>query len=218
MIKSKTTTETGSIDFNQYLTSNAETGEIRTTQNKRAAIVTDDFLTSINDTIRERVGDDIKELYYNAGKNWSKREFQNFKDQFAQTEPYLYSLRNMNLNSFKVRFNENLLRSGWGTFDIYEKYDLIFINLVKPAYVEMFGKRSDCSTLFAGYFAAFFTELIGVEFDCVELPPDTDEQDKSVYLLGDESIVNSVKNWIDKGKSYDEILNSLENREYEKHT
>jgi len=199
-----------------YIVLDSETGEIRVSSGERAGILSADLFTALADAIHDKLGEEVRDVLYTAGVEWGRREFEKFKAEIEGGNKVLYHLRNMGLGDFKTRFNEILARSGWGEFDIEEKHDFVFIHMYNSAYGEMVSQHNLMyNDLFAGFFAGFFTELIGVDFDAVELAF-MKETLEAIYLLADESVVMTARNWIANGKTYDQVLRSLEKREFKK--
>ncbi len=215
VVRRKTETGGGSQE-EPYLTMDADTGEIRMASGERAGIIESGLFGAMCDAIHDKLGEEVRDVLYTAGVEWGRREFYKFKAEVEGDNKILYHLRNMPMNDFKVRFNEILTRCGWGEFDIEEQHDFVFIHLHNSAYGEMVTQHNLMyNDLFAGFFAGFFAELIGVDFDSVEVHF-SKENLEGIYLLADESVVMTVRKWISDGKTYDQILRSLEKREYKK--
>ena len=108
----------GGIDFESFLNSNAATGEIRTTHESRVVILTADPFLALADAIRDRLGDEVGSVMYSAGHAWGRQRLAEFAAEADQGAEVLYHMRNMGLEKFKERFNDLLVRGGWGTFTI----------------------------------------------------------------------------------------------------
>ena len=191
-------------------------GEIRTASGDRVAIINIESLSAVCDAIHKKMGEEVRDVLYAAGLEWGTREFHKFKAEIESGKKSLYHLKNMGLNEFKTRFNALLSRFGWGTFDIEQKYDFVFVRLSNSAYAEMLSAQNPVyNDLFAGFFAGFFSELIGVDFDSVEMNI-RKENFETTYLLADESVTAAVRQWISEGKKYNDIMRLLEKGEFRK--
>jgi predicted hydrocarbon binding protein len=208
--------EQGDSQQETYLTVDPETGEVRTGSGERIAVVSADLFGALCDAIHDKVGEEVRDVLYNAGVEWGRREYRKFKGDVEAEGNILYHLRNMGLNEFRTRFNDLLTRGGWGEFDIEQKHDFVIIHLYNSAYAEMVTQHNLMyNDLPAGFFAGFFSELIGVDFDSVEMSF-VKENLEGIYLLADESVAMTVRRWLESGRSYDQILRSLEKKEYRK--
>ena len=204
------------VEEDSYLVINSDSGEIRTASGERAGVIAAGLFGAMCDAIHDKLGEEVRAVLYTAGVEWGRREFERFKAEAEAKNKLLYHIRNMGLNDFKVKFSQILTRSGWGEFDIDEKHDFVFIHLCNSAYGEMVSQHNLMyNDLFAGFFAGFFSDLIGVDFDSVEVAF-LKENLEGIYLLADESVVMTVRKWIDDGKTHEQILHSLEKREYKK--
>ena len=200
----------------QNLFFNPVKGEIRTPDGERVAIINVESLSAVCDAIYKKMGDEISDVLYTAGLEWGTREFYKFQKQSERESKRLYHLKNMSLSEFKKRFNNLLSNFGWGTFDIEQKYDFVFIKLNNSSYAEMLSAQNPVyNDLFAGFFAGFFSELIGVDFDCVELQLNKDNFE-AVYLLADESVTSEARRRLAEGSSFNEIVRILERGDFKK--
>jgi len=199
-----------------FLKRDQTTGEVRTANDKRAVIVTGDLLKALNDSLTQRLAEQYDEVLYSAGRTWGTGAFPEFAQKVSAAHKSLYHTRNMSLSDFKQEFNSYLAGHGWGRFDISEKYDLIFVDLLSSAYPEMLGKGGamTCS-LMAGFFAGFFSELIGVELGCIELRCAAAGADKCTFVVADSAVTSSVRKWMSRGRSFDEIVAAIGAKEYQ---
>lgn len=198
------------------LKSNEQTGEIHTADNKRAVITTGEFWTALSDALSQRLAAEVDDVLYAAGLSWGSHAYQEFHQNVSSSQKTLYHARNMGLSDFKEEFNTYLTRRGWGRFDIYQKYDFIFIDLFSSAFPDLAGRTDAMScSLMAGFFAGFFTELIGVEFSCMELRCRALTGEKCTFLVADSAIITSVRKWLAKGRSFDEIVEDIAAKEYQ---
>jgi predicted hydrocarbon binding protein len=207
----------GGIDFESFLSSNATTGEIRTTHEARVVILTADPFLALADAIRDRLGDEVGSVMYGAGHAWGRQRLAEFSTEADQGTEVLYHMRNMGLEQFKERFNDLLIRGGWGTFTIEERFEVVLVHVNHSAFHEMVSNRDRRYTdFFAGFLAGFFSDLIGVKLDAVQIAGFDQAQEPCVFLLADKDIVTPVRAWLDSGKTYEETLALLEAKEYEK--
>lgn len=206
----------GTVQDDPPLILNSESGEVRTESGRRVGIIDSDLFGAICDAVHDKLGEEVRDVLYAAGAEWGRREFARFKDEIEGSDKTLYHIRNMSLETFSSRFNDLLTRRGWGAFDIEEQHDFILIHLSNSAYGEMITQHNLVyNDLFAGFFAGFFSQLIGVDFDAVEVSF-SKKNFEGIYLLADESIIMTVRRWIEDGMGYDQILKSLEKRDYRK--
>ncbi len=198
-----------------FLKSNETTGEVRTADGRRAVLVTGVLWKALTDSLEGRLAAEFVEVFYTAGHAWGTHAYSTFAEGVSTSRKALYHTRNMGLSDFKQQFNTYLMRRGWGRFDIYEKYDLIFIDLFSSPLPEMTERRemSACS-LMAGFFSGFFTELTGVELSCAELRCAGTGADKCTFIVADSSITASVKKWLAKGRGFDDIVGAIGAKEY----
>jgi predicted hydrocarbon binding protein len=216
MVVKRKTESSGTVEDDSYLVVDNDSGEIRTASGERASIISAGLLSAMCDAMHDKLGEEVRDVLYTAGVEWGRREFEKFKAEAEAENKLLYHIRNMGLNDFKVKFNQILTRSGWGEFDIDEKHDFVFIHLYNSAYGEMVSRHNRMyNDLFAGFFAGFFSDLIGVDFDSVEVSFLKDNLE-GIYLLADESVVMTVRKWVDDGRTHEDILRSLQKREYKK--
>ena len=198
------------------LKADESTGEIQTADNKRAVITTGELWKALCDALSQRLATELDDVFFAAGLSWGAHAYQEFNQNVSSSQKTLYHTRNMGLSDFKQQFNTYLTRCGWGRFDIYQKYDLIFIDLFSSAFPDLLGRRDAMScSLMAGFFAGFFSELIGVEFSCIELRCRALSGEKCTFLVGDSAVVTSVRKWMAKGKSFDEIVEDIAAKEYQ---
>ena len=199
-----------------FLRRNESAGEIRTANNKRAVIMTGSLWKALADSLEERLGGDFDEALYAAGQTWGAGAFAEFDEKVCAADKTLYLARKMPLSNFKQEFNNYLVRHGWGRFDIRKEYDLIFIDLFSSAYPEMLGRRDamTCS-LMAGFFSGFFSDLGGVDLSCIELQCVATGADKCTFVVSDSGLTSSVRKWLSKGKSFDEIVAAIAAKEYQ---
>jgi len=203
-------TSSGGIDFESFLSSNATTGEIRTTRDARVVLLTADAFLALADAARDRLGDEVGELLYRAGHRWGVTRFGEFAAEAEQPGEVLYHMRNMGLEQFKERFNDLLVRGGWGTFAIEERADVVLVHVSNSAFHEMVSRADRrYGGFFAGFLAGFFTELIGVELGAVQMGGFGDAHEPCTFLLADEAVVAAARSCCDSGKSADEILELL---------
>lgn len=203
-------TNSGGIDFESFLTSNATTGEIRTARDARVVLLTADTFLALADAVRERLGDEVAELLYRAGRRWGAVCFSEFAAEADQPGVVLYHMRNMGLKQFRERFNDLLVRGGWGTFVIEERADAVLVHVSNSAFHEMVSRADRrYGGFFAGFLAGFFTELIGVELDAVQIGGFGDAREPCSFLLADEAIVAAVRRWSNAGKGAEEVLELL---------
>jgi predicted hydrocarbon binding protein len=211
MPRSLRATSSGGIDFESFLTSNAATGEIRTQRDARAVLLTAESFLALADAFRERLGDEVSTVLYRAGHSWGRHRFQEFAADTSRSGEVLYHLRNMGLEQFKDSFNDVLVCGGWGTFNIEERHEVVLVHVHNSAFHEMVSSADRRYTdFFAGFLAGFFSELIGVQLDAVQVGGFGETQEPSSFLLADEAIVSAVRGWIDTGKSYDEVLEMIQ--------
>lgn len=198
-----------------FLKRNEATGEVRTANNARAVVMTGDLWKALTDSLEERLAE-LDDVLYSAGHRWGAEAFAAFAEKVSAVQKTLYHTRNMSLNDFKQEFNNYLVRHGWGRFDIYEKYDLIFIDLFSSAYAEMLGNREvmTCS-LMSGFFSGFFSGLTGVELSCIELQCAATGAEKCSFVVADSSITGSVSKWQSKGRGFEEIVAAIGEKEYQ---
>jgi predicted hydrocarbon binding protein len=216
MVLKGKTGNSNSADERSILSVDSAQGEIRFASGERIGIVSADFLNALCDAVHEKVGDEVSDFLYLTGKEWGRREFQKFKADVEKEKKIAYHLRNMGLAEFKIKFGELLSRYGWGQFNIEQKWDLVFVNLGNSAYAEMVSMHNRTyNDLFAGFFAGFFSMLIGVDFDAVEVYLKEDDL-TATYLLADESVTLTVRQWLAAGKSYKDVLRMLEKQEHKR--
>jgi predicted hydrocarbon binding protein len=198
------------------LKSDESAGEIRTADNKRVVITTGELWTALSEALSQRLATELDDVFYAAGLSWGSHAYQEFHESVSSSQKTLYHTRNMGLSDFKAQFNTYLSRHGWGRFDIYQKYDFIFIDLFSSALPDLVERKDAMScSLMAGFFAGFFTELIGVEFSCIELRCSALQSDKCTFLVADSGVITSVRKWLAKGRSFDEILEDIAGKEYQ---
>jgi predicted hydrocarbon binding protein len=192
------------------------TGELRTPNDKRAVVMTADLWKALSDSLSERLAGEFDEVLFTAGRTWGAQAFSEFTERVSASQKTLYHTRNMGLSDFKQEFNEYLVRHGWGRFDIYEKYDLIFVDLFSSAFAEMLTQRDvmTCS-LMAGFFSGFFSDLTGVELSCIELRCAALGANKCTFVVGDSALTVSVRKWLSKGREFDEIVAAIGAKEYQ---
>jgi len=210
-------TGSGGIDFDSFLSSNAATGEIRTTHDARVLILTAETLLALADAVRDRLGDAVGEVMYGAGHAWGRQRFAEFAAEAEEGDAVLYHMRNMGLDEFKERFNDQLVRGGWGTFAIEERFEVVVVHVSNSAFHEMVSSKDRrYADFFAGFLAGFFSELIGVTLDAAQIAGFDEPREPCVFVLADEKIVAPVRAWLGGGKGTEEILALLEAKEYEK--
>ena len=215
MSRSLRATSSGAIDFGSFLTTNAATGEIRTKHDARAVILTADSFLALADAVRDRLGDEVSDVLYRAGYAWGRQRFGQFVADAEASGEVLYHMRNMGLEPFKDRFNDVLVCGGWGTFSIEERFEVVLVHVNNSAFHEMVSSHDRRYTdLFAGFVAGFFTELIGVKLDAVQVGGFGEAQEPCTFLLADESIVSAVRLWVDSGKSCEEVLELVQAGDY----
>ena len=216
MRKSLRATTSGGIDFESFLSSNATTGEIRTKHDARVLILTADTFLAVADAVRERLGDEVGDVLYRAGRTWGRERFGEFAAEAEQGGEVLYHMRNMGIEQFKQHFNDLLVCGGWGTFSIEERFDTALVHVNNSAFHEMVSSTHQRYTeFFAGFLAGFFTELIGIELDAVQVGGLADAGQPCSFLLADEAIVAPVRAWLDSGKSCEEVFELLQAKDYE---
>jgi len=199
----------------RFLKSDETTGEVRTADGKRAVLVTGVLWKSLTDSLEGKLAGEFDEVLFTAGRAWGTHAYATFAEGVSASRKSLYHTRNMGLSDFKQQFNTYLTRHGWGRFDIYEKYDLIFIDLFSSPLPEMTERREmGACSLMAGFFSGFFTELIGVELSCIELRCAASGVDKCTFLVADSSITASVRKWLSKGRGFDDIVAAIGAKEY----
>ncbi len=204
------------VELAGFLKRDESTGELRNANNKRAVVMTGDLWKALINSLEEKLGGEFDDVLYSAGRAWGMGTFAEFAEKVSAAQKTLYHTRNMNLDDFKRQFNDYLVRHGWGRFDIYEKDDLIFVDLFSSAYPEMLGKRDvmTCS-LMAGFFAGFFSDLIGVELCCIELQCVATGAEKCTFVVSDSALTGSIRKWLSKGKGFDEIVAAIAEKEYQ---
>jgi predicted hydrocarbon binding protein len=204
------------VERASFLKRDETAGEIRTANNKRAVIITGDLWKALTNSLTERLGEAFDEALYTAGQTWGADAFAEFAEKVSASEKTIYHTRNMGLEDFKEAFNDYLIRHGWGRFDIYQKYDLIFVDLFSSAYPEMVGAREAMAcSLMAGFFGGFFTGLTGVELSCIELRCRAAGAEKCTFVLADSAITASVRKWLARGRSFDDIVAAIGSKEYQ---
>ncbi len=198
-----------------FLRRNESAGEIQTANNKRAVIMTGSLWKALADSLEERLGGDFDEALYAAGQTWGAGAFAEFAEKVSADQKTLYHTRNAP-NHFKQEFNDYLIRHGWGRFDIYEKQEIIFVDLFSSDYPEMLGRHDamTCS-LMAGFFSGFFSDLTGVDLSCIELRCVAAGAEKCTFVVSDSALTSSVRKWLSKGKTFDEIVAAIGEREYQ---
>ncbi len=200
----------------EFLRSDEENGEIVTEEKKRAVIITGDLWKALTDAVSEKLAAGFDDVLYSAGFAWGEQAYLAFDKGIASSQKTLYHTRNMGLGDFKDQFNTYLTRHGWGRFDIYQKFELIFIDLFSSALPKMAERHDDMTcSLMAGFFAGFFTELIGVELSCVELRCAAVGAEKCTFLVADSTITASVRKWLTKGREFDDIVEAIAAKEYQ---
>jgi predicted hydrocarbon binding protein len=200
----------------EFLKLNETTGEIITPENKRAVIITGDLWKALTRVVSQRLAAEFDDVLYSAGLAWGAQAYAEFNKGVSDSQKTLYHTRNMGLGDFKEQFNTYLTRHGWGRFDIYQKYELIFIDLFSSAFPKMVDQHDvmTCS-LMAGFFSGFFTELIGVDLSCIELRCAAIGAEKCTFLVADSAITTSVRKWLTKGRAFDEIVEAIATKEYQ---
>lgn len=199
-----------------FLKPDEPAGQIRTADDKRAVVMTAVLWKALTDSLEGKLAAESDDVLYAAGRSWGMQSYAKFAEEMGASRKALYHTRNMGLSDFKDQFNTYLVRHGWGRFDIYEKYDLIFIDLFSSPIPEMAQKREamTCS-LMAGFFSGFFTELIGVDFSCIELQCAALGANKCTFVVADSAITGSVRKWLSKGRSFEEIVAAIGTKEYQ---
>ncbi|NQT84050.1 hypothetical protein HQ563_13575 [bacterium] len=208
--------DTQEIEMAGFLRRDETTGELRTADDRRAVVMTGELWRALTDSLSDRLAGEFDEALYAAGRIWGGGAFAEFAKKVSAAQKSLYHTRNMGLSDFKQEFNDYLVRHGWGRFDIYDKYELIFIDLSSSAYAEMLGEREamTCS-LMAGFFSGFFSDLTGVELSCIELQCAALRAEKCTFVVGDSALTASVRKWLSKGRSFDEIVAAIGAKEYQ---
>jgi predicted hydrocarbon binding protein len=208
-------TSSGNIDFESFLTSNASTGEIRTKRDARAVVLTAESFLALADAVRDRLGDEVGDVLYRAGHAWGRQRFSEFAQDIGQAGDVLYHLRNMGVEQFKDLFNDLLICGGWGTFTIEERHEVVLVHVHNSAFHEMVSSTDRRYTdFFAGFLAGFFSDLIGVKLDAVQVGGFGDAQEPCTFLLADEAIIAAVRRWLDGGKSTADVLELIGTGEY----
>ncbi|MBN1919324.1 MAG: hypothetical protein JW889_15585 [Verrucomicrobia bacterium] len=211
-------TSSGNIDFESFLTSNASTGEIRTRRDARAVVLTAESFLALADAVRDRLGDEVSEVLYRAGHAWGRQRFADFAQDTEQSGGVLYHLRNMGIEHFKDLFNDLLVCGGWGTFTIEERHEVVLVHVHNSAFHEMVSSTDRRYTdFFAGFLAGFFSELIGVKLDAVQIGGFGETQEPCTFLLADAAIITAARRWLDAGKGVDEVLELVRTGEYDAH-
>jgi predicted hydrocarbon binding protein len=215
MPRSLRATSAGAIDFDSFLSTNATTGEIRTKHDARVVVLTAESFLALADAVRDRLGDEVSDVLYRAGYSWGRHRFREFVADAEASGEVLYHMRNMGIEQFKDRFNDVLVCGGWGTFSIEERFEVVLVHVNNSAFHEMVSSHDRrYSGFFAGFLAGFFTELIGVKLDAVQVGGFGDAQEPCIFLLADESIASAVRLCVDSGKSYNEVLDLVQAGEY----
>ncbi len=203
-------------NLSAFLTPNPTTGEIRTATETRAILVTGNLWKALTDSLQGRLSSEFDDVLYSAGRTWGTKTYAWFAQQVSNSRKTLYHTRNMGLSDFKQQFNDYLTLHGWGRFDIYEKYELIFIDLLSSPFPEMLDSPGTMTcSLMAGFFSGFFTELIGVDLSCIELRCTAAAAEKCTFVVADSSITASVRKWLSKGRVFDEIVEAIAAKEYQ---
>ena len=200
-------TSSGNIDFESFLTSNASTGEIRTKRDARAVILTAESFLALAEAVRDRLGDEVGHVLYRAGHAWGRQRFREFAEDIEQSGDVLYHMRNMGIEQFRDLFNDLLVCGGWGTFTIEERLEIVLVHVHNSAFHEMVSNTDRRYTdFFAGFLAGFYSDLIGVKLDAVQIGGFGEAQEPCTFMLADEAIITAVRHWLDTGKSCDEVL------------
>jgi len=204
------------VDMAGFLRRDETTGELRTVNDKRAVVMTGDLWKALTESLSERLAGEFDEALYSAGQRWGTGAFTEFTEKVAAAQKTLYHTRNMSLSDFKEEFNRYLVRHGWGRFDIYEKHELIFVDLFSSAYPEMLGERAGMTcSLMAGFFSGFFSDLTAVDLSCIELRCTAMGADKCTFVVGDSALTGSVRKWLSKGRSFEEVVAAIGAKEYQ---
>jgi predicted hydrocarbon binding protein len=206
----------GQESLKGFLKLNAAAGEVRTADNKRVIVVTGELWNALSNSLAQRLSGELDDALYSAGQAWGSAAFSEFSEKVTTSQRTLYHTRNMSLGDFKQEFDSYLVMHGWGRFDIYEKYDLIFIDLMSSAQPELMGRQGTMTcSLMAGFFSGFFSELTGVELGCIELRCAATGAEKCTFVVADSAITASARKWLAKGRSFDEIVAAIGEKEYQ---
>jgi uncharacterized protein len=191
----------------EYFTFTSEDGSVQTKDFQSVLIAPDNLLGSLASKVIEAVPD-ADSLFYNAGKMWGGKFFNQFDKILVGLYPEISHSSELDMEIFLDHLSSLIATLGWGTFSLEPDNDLLFIKTPNPPYVEL-SENSGWfyCRLFAGFLSGLFSVLAGNNLECVDI--DLSAPSAFLYLLTDEETAATVKSLKQQGLGRAELLAKL---------
>ncbi len=169
-------------------------GKLNSNQN---VVASEDLIVDLLEAIEE--SDSLVELY-NIGKALGKRNAYAFKLRYDE------QLKKYNYQHF-FRINPSIALKGWWESFVHrgwEKLEAEHIERDGYIFIDVFDIQEmpildnideSIRSLYAGLFAGFICDLIGIELSCIETQGQQKGRSHCRFLLGHREVINATLFW-----------------------
>ncbi len=137
--------------------------------------------------------------------------FREAEKHLLASRPSLKRIHDLSVQEFVGYVDEIWSQNGLGRFEMSQSFERIFVNLYFSVFskvLEKTGKPYD--HIYAGMYSGLFSALLGQKVACVEIMCVSQGYDYCRFLLGKEESIEPVRDWVDSGVPYEEIIEKLQ--------
>lgn len=195
----------------EYFHANAATGVLTNRVGRRLICLTEDFLRGFDDALREECGPAAAEVYISCGRMMGKMVGERIEGEISGH--YKEPINKMTVAHFEACIRSYFSHHGWGKLSVdHSKMDegLILIE-VKNAIFQSILEKTDkpMESLLTGFLSGFFSHFSGQQLSCVQTQCQSLGHDSSLFILGLDTRMSDVPEWVDAKLPHHEILSKL---------
>ncbi len=177
----------------------------------RNVLVSEDFITGLQQGLEEEVGDASASLMYTVGEEWGRKDGSAFAMWYENE--YRRKVKQSNVMFLMETWWWPLAAQGWGRWEVDlegRKQGFIFINLFDSAVARTLGNvgKPVCH-LYAGLFAGFFSNMVERPLNAIEIQCYSMGETYCKFLLGSKDRIDAAAFWLNEGASAAEITQKL---------
>jgi predicted hydrocarbon binding protein len=199
----------------EYIQRDVDAGSIRLGGDRRAAQVSESFVTGLHAGVEAEVGESAGFLMYRSGFEWGTRNIARFNERMRRS--YGGGKRDIWQMNPKFVF-ENwwwpMTLSGFGGWSLDLKFDrknIVVVEIRNSAVAQSMERAGKpVCHMYAGLFAGAFSYFDRRERSSIELQCYAMGSDHCKFLVGDATDVNAADFWVKEGASASEVVERLD--------
>jgi predicted hydrocarbon binding protein len=191
----------------EYIHFSPVNAEIWQNNTRRTIALDINFLSLLDEQIREQDGENYLDILYQIGEQWGQNAYSYVESLIHLVYPDYNSINELSMDQFHAVFTNHLAAMGWGNFELKRRDDLLFVDLFNSLYVDVVqnpsaGKMQTGGTvcqLYGGFFSGIFTKLSNMELSCMEITCRNEGYEHCSFLLDNIETINQLNTYIYNG-------------------